>query len=392
VLTRSGWLVTAAGIAMLVAGRALGITELFLTGTTVLVLPLVALVWVRRPAPALTSSRTVRPARVPLGGRSRVEISVVNHGRRRSPVVGLVDPVEGTVGARLTLGPLRGGHRHDAAYRLPTDRRGLRHIGPMRAELTDPFGLARRTRTVAGPAHLTVLPAVETLAGMPLGAGRDEPMVGAVRRATNPGSTDDFATLRPYVPGDDLRRVHWPSTARAGDLLVREDDTRWQGHVMVVLDTREDRLDAAAFEAAVSAAASVVVAAGRNGDRVRLLMTDGTDSGLVLARAATDRMLEHLAMATRSPSGGFPLLPDDGRHRTGTLVVVTGPARADDLFAIAAARPAFGATVLVTVGRDDHDERPATPPGVEMVALDPAQRFAPRWDAALARMVRRSHR
>ena len=68
---------------------------------------------------------------------------------------------------------------------------------------------------------------------------------------------DEFLTLREYEVGDDLRRVHWRSTARTGELMIRQDEARWRSRAAVVLDVRPGAHDAASFEVAVEAAASV---------------------------------------------------------------------------------------------------------------------------------------
>lgn len=399
-LTRSGWLLLVAAVATLVAARVFAVAELFMLGATMAVLPVLAVTWVRRRPPRLRVERSVRPRRVHLGDASRVELRATNVAERRSPVLTLHDPVEGTVGARLGLAPLPPGAVQETGYRLPTNRRGVVHIGPLRTEVSDPFGLARRWFPVSGQASLTVLPAVEVLAGMPSGAGRDEPLAGPIRRSVGAGS-DDFATLRPYVIGDDLRRVHWPSTARTGDLLIRQDDERWQGHVTLVLDSRRDRNDAEGFEVTVSATASLVHAIGRAGDRVRLLGTDGTDSGLVDGRTRGDVLLERLAVATLHDGGAFPVVPNDGRAMTGTLIHLTGRAVAADLSALLAARTTFATVMVVTVDgteaplRRTRRERPepaepAMPPGLEAVPVLRDQPFAPAWQAALGRLAART--
>lgn len=387
-LTRSGWAVAAGGVATVIAARLFGVAELFTLGAVALVLPLLALTWVRRPAPDLRADRTVHPRRVHLGGPSRVELQVANCSDRRSPVLQLHDPVQGTVGARVALAPMAPGEVQEAGYRLPTDRRGLLHIGPLRAEVRDPFGLACRRVPVSEAATLTVLPAVDLLPGVPMGGGPDDPLAGQARRATG-GGADDIATLRPYVVGDDLRRVHWPSTARTGDLLVRQEDARWQGHVTVVLDTRADHIDAAAFEPAVSAAASVAHAVGRSGDRIRLLATDGSDSGLVDARAAADTVLEWLALAVRCVGGHLPVTPRADRRHRGTLVVVTGRLTAGDRSVLAGEQAAYAAVVVVAVSAADPADVGDPPVGAELVVVDPAHPFGPAWAAALVRMDRR---
>ncbi|MEO6988740.1 MAG: DUF58 domain-containing protein, partial [Aquihabitans sp.] len=233
--TRSGWFVAAGGLATIVAGRLLGLSELYLLGTCALALPLVALILVRQNQPVLDVQRVLRPTRVMLGGVARVEATIVNRGRRRTPVLTLHDPVEGTVGARLTVAPMPPDEQQTASYRLPTQRRGLVHVGPMEAQVVDPFGLVRRRMAVAGVATLTVLPAIERLERVTAGGGIDDPMAGATRTVLGRTGGEEFAGLRPYVIGDDLRRVHWASSARIGDLLVRQDNPPWQGHLTIVL-------------------------------------------------------------------------------------------------------------------------------------------------------------
>ena len=240
---------------------------------------------------------------------------------------------------------------HAATYRLPTDRRGLLDIGPLQARRTDPFGVASRTTEVAGPAHLTVLPSVEPLHRLPESAGVDDPLAGASRPIAGSPGGGGFAALREYVAGDDLRRVHWPSSARTGDLLVRKEDPPWQGHLTLLLDARAGHVSAERFEYAVTGAASIVHAVSRLGDRIRLLITDGTDSGLVDARAARETLLEHLALVeVHDDAASLPVPPLDGRRHTGTLVVLTGRLDAADLDLLRTLRTRFATLLVVVVG------------------------------------------
>ncbi|MGI8757244.1 MAG: DUF58 domain-containing protein [Acidimicrobiales bacterium] len=389
-LTRSGWLVALGAVATLVGGRLFGLAELFVVGGAMAVLPPAALGWVRLVEPRLGVERVVRPRHIQRGGSSRVDLHVVNRGHRLSPVLTLHDPVEGTRGVKLALARLAPESGRNASYRLPTGRRGRLRVGPLRAEVTDPFGLAQRRFVVAGTTSLTVFPTVESLAGLPSGAGRDDPLAGLVRHATGIGA-DDFSTLRPYVVGDDLRRVHWVCTARTGDLLVRQDDERWQGHVTLLVDGRLDHIGAEGFEAAVSAAASLVHAIGRAGDRVRLLGTDGTDSGSVDAHGAGEQLLEHLAVAARHRRGTLPVIPSDGRSLTGSLILLTGPSGSDVIALAADARRTFATVVVVRVVEEPTETwNPAPEPlpaGVELAVLGADEPFAPTWQTLLVRLA-----
>ena len=164
-----------------------------------------------------------------------MEVLVRNRGRRRTPVLTLRDGVTGTGGAELLLAPLERSGRVRAAYRLPTRRRGVITVGPLEVELGDPFGLARAAVIAAPASTLVVYPAVDDVPAASRSDGMDP------HGWRTPGlqtGGDEFHSLRPYVIGDDLRRVHWPSTARRDELTVRQDERHQQGRTTVLLDVR----------------------------------------------------------------------------------------------------------------------------------------------------------
>lgn len=387
-LTRSGWGVAAGSIVALVAGRVLGLAELYVFGATGLAIVVVAVLAGLRPLPTVDVDRRVRPPRVPRGGTARVDLVVRNPGPRRTPVLELFDPVEGTVGARVSLAPLASTDRQAAGYRLPTERRGVVRCGPLVVSRTDPFGLARRSRIVAGDASLVVLPAIEPLGGRGPGGGLDDPLAGVAHPVLGGRGDEDFAALRPYVVGDDLRRVHWASSARTGDLLVRLDDPPWRGHLTVVLDGRSDRIDPDDFERAVSAAASLVHAAALRGDRVRLVLPDGRDSGLVEGRLHTDGLLDRLAVVDRGGAGPLPEISPGARARSGGLVVVTGGLDRSELAALGRHPERFASVRVVVIGAG-RSEPTGGEAGADLAATDlqvvPVARgtsFAAAWVAA----------
>ena len=389
-LTRAGWLVVLGSAATIVAGRVFAMTELFLIGATGLVLVALAAAWVRRPLPELTVVRSVHPDRVPHGGTSRVELEVANVGRRPMPILNLHDPVTGTVGATVSMAPLTGGEHHAASYRLPTEKRGLVRVGPLEGHLVDPFALARRRLTLAGEATLTVLPVIEQLGRRASRAGFDDPLTGAAQPVSGRSADEDFATLRPYVIGDDLRRVHWSSSARTGDLLVRQDDPPWQGRQTILLDARTGadrprREVDDCFERAVSAAASLINAAAVRGDRCRLLLTDGTDTGTIDARAARDTFLEHLALVEPQRSDALPATVREGRNHAGTLTVVTRTID-EPVAQLLADQTRHFAAALVVVLEDDAPQGthpgPSLPIGVEVITVAADASLAATWPTA----------
>lgn len=375
-LTRAGWAVLGGIAAGVAGGRLFGVVELYVLAAVAGALVFLALVWVRRPVPRLALDRRVNPPQVVAGGQGRVEVVITNHGPRRLAPIAILDPVEGTVGARMAVGPLAAGARQEVGYRLPPLRRGQLHVGPLTTEITDPFGLARRRLPGVPERAITVLPAIDPAPPLPLGGGRHEPLAGLSRRVAAAAGVEDLVTLRPYVVGDDLRRVHWPSTAKADELLVRRDEERWQGHVGVLLDTRAGELDDAAFERAVSAAAGIVDSVAASGDRVRLATTTGDDSGMVDAARAGHGLLEDLALV-RQHDGAPLALPAADPRRPATLVILTG---AGDGLVEAVHHAGF--TDSITIRFTDQ----VVPSGG--VTVPPGEPFASAWQRAARDEVR----
>lgn len=377
-LTRAGWALATGAVALLAAGRVLGLQELYVLGGAAAAAVVVAVVLVNRPPASLQVERRVRPRRVHLGDQCRVELVITNIGARRTAVLTLVDPVEGTSGALMVLAPLVPGERRSAGYRLPTDHRGVVRVGPLEARRTDPFGLASRRHVVEGEADLTVLPVVETLAGRIPGGGYDDPLAGAARPTSGRSGDEEFATLRPYVVGDDLRRIHWPTSARTGELSVRQDDPPWQGHLTILLDARSERIGPDEFEVAVSAAASILNEVALRGDRTRLIVTDGTDTGPTDARSTRDLLFEHLAVVQRHDGDSLPDPPStDGRASTGELVFITGQVDPEEIARLSHLRHRYADTQVVVVGTGV--DGAMTGSGLHLVVLTPGVPFAAAW-------------
>jgi uncharacterized protein (DUF58 family) len=312
------------------------------------------------------------------GDESRVELAIRNRGRRTSPVVELRDPVDGGPRrARLLLAPLPPGAEERAQYRIPTERRGVLSVGPLEARRFDPLALATRAAVVAPESELVVYPPVEALLPLPHAPGDDRR--GGVRRASAMGATgDDFYALRPWVVGDDLRQVHWPSTARRDELMVRQHDVPWQGRATVVLDVRARFHDDESLEQAVGAAASIATSSGRGGSLLRLITTDGADSGFGNGPAHLEAVLERLARI-QAGEGGLPELP----QTTGAVaLVVTADVPAADLAHLARLGGRPGSLTVVVVGRES-GATSAAPPG-NRVLVGPGEPLAPAWNRVMA--------
>ncbi|MCB0999720.1 MAG: DUF58 domain-containing protein [Acidimicrobiales bacterium] len=349
-LTRSGWGAIALAGAAFVIGRVFGIVELYVLGVGVLAAVVVAVVTVMRVPPRLVARRLVDPSAVQAGEHARVDLQLANAGSRRSPVLQLWEPVGPTGGATMNLAPLRPKERSTAAYRLPTDRRGVVRVGPMRARRRDVLGLASRSFLVPGSSELLVLPR-HTPVRFHLGgsAGR---LGDHLRMRAYGQSGSEFHSLREYVVGDDLRRISWKASARSPELIVKETALEGVKRCTVVLDTTVDTdIDAdaetgsdadadadEAFERAVSVAASLVTGAAAAALATRFVAPDTDLRGHDVA-PITLRWLATVSRGDGRPADLPSLKAGEGM---GIVLVVT-PSPAGT----------FAATVRASLGPDD---------------------------------------
>ena len=389
-VTKRGWALVAGSLALGVAGRALGVLELFILSAGGLGLAVIAMLTVVfRGRVDVEGDRKLVPPRVHAGGDARVELEVRNEGNRRTPVVTLRDQVvaERTGGggakqARFQLAPLLPGEGNRAAYRLGAERRGVFLIGPLEAVVSDPFGLVSMRSEAAPTTELTVYPRIEVVSPLPRTTGHDPRSGGG--HATFLGTGEEFYGLRAYEVGDDLRQVHWPSTARQDELMIRQRELPWQGRATVLLDVRRGSHTDATFEAAVSAAASLLTASWHRDAQVRLLTTEGLDSGFGSGPTHLQAAMEHLAVAEPGADRLEPLVGAMRKRATGALVAVTttSPA-AGPLEKLMAGPGGYGWMSLVLFARTHGESRPA-PATALQVRVEPGHSFADAWNRALA--------
>jgi uncharacterized protein (DUF58 family) len=397
-LTRRGLSVLILAVAMVLAGRLLGIPELYAIAVVAVTLVGGAVVFVRGHPCRLDARRELRPPQVHAGGNSRVELSVRNIDGRRSPVLSARDPFDsGRRWARFFIAPLLPGETVRAAYRLPTSERGIFPLGPLQIGLTDPFGLAQRTTEAAPVATLTVYPRVDEVRPLPQSQGA-EPSAARGRPSLTAGG-EDFYALRPYQTGDDLRRVHWPATARIDELMIRQDEVPWQGRVTVLADLRAAAHTPESLELALSAAASVIHAGWRDHRQVRLVATDGTDTGFGSGHNHLGAILETLAGAElHGSTTHFPaILASLDRHGAGGgVAVVSSDLPDEDLVSLSRLGQRFGSVALVLIERSAWDpaagDRPrrSVPGAIRVIRVNARAPFASAWDAAVAPTDRRS--
>jgi uncharacterized protein (DUF58 family) len=291
VLTSRGRRTIALALTAGVVGRILGIAELFGLSAAAVILALAALVRVRMAKGTVTVVAHAVPPIVSAGQPAVLELSIEESGVAGSlstPIILVTDPGHAPglrQPAKIVVPRLTRGDRAQVSFALPTDRRGLVDSGGYEAAIGDPLGLARRRLSTSRPARCIVLPRVEPLATVvPKGLGwvGSESTRSAAERLVTGSSM-----LRRYAQGDDLRRIHWRTTARVGELMVREGGDRDDPDriaTTVLLDAGGETTPAAELERAVEVAASVVSAAADESTAgvsgaYRVLTTTGLDTG-----------------------------------------------------------------------------------------------------------------
>jgi uncharacterized protein (DUF58 family) len=388
--TRRGVSVLVAGCIALVVGWLFGLPEATALGAAsiaVLVTSTAALLLAGHP-PAV--QRIVRPPRLRVGDPCNVILAVRNVAARRSPVTTLCDQVGDGGRAEMLIGPLATGGTTGATYSIPSTRRGVHRLGPLRSTVEDPFGLVLRTATSASLATVLIVPRSEALTPLPPAVG-DEPELGTHSMVASSTVDEEFTGLRPYTPGDDVRRIHWPSTARTGAAVVRQFEVPWQHRTTVLLDLRATSHQGESFERMVTVAASLVRLAATRGELLRFATTQDPDPPFSDARADQDALLDRLAVIGPRPGGdarntslvaAVELLT---RTATGRLVVCTGALPGAEADAVRTAVCRAGLAIVTTTGVTPPDaitDRALT--GIIEVHWNGTEPLAECWRAATA--------
>ena len=255
-MTPAGRSVLVVGVAAFVVGLATGYTALSGLGATLMVAVAIALAMVRRPV-RLSTTRVVEPDRVTAGEAAHSRLTITNVGRRAT-ASGTVRERVGDQQLTVDLPALETGESTTVLRELPTEHRGVFQIGPLTVRRGDPIGLARRGDDQSDTDRLIVHPRIHLVSAFPAGVTRDLDGIPSGEAAEG-GIT--FSGLREYVPGDDLRLVHWRSSARVGELMVRHNIDVHRPRTAVLLDTKSTHHTTDSFEDAVRTAASIVSAA-----------------------------------------------------------------------------------------------------------------------------------
>lgn len=362
-MTARGRVFLAGGATIVLCAVILGQGALLRIGILVVALPAIAWLLVGRHRHHVTTARMVAQPVVAAGTRCDVEL-VVTARRHGATVLG-EEQLPFALGDRPRFVLEGRSVEQRVRYAIRSDVRGRFQLGPLTTRTTDPFGLMEVRRTNPGTASIIVTPPIVPLPTISLGSGRGgsddqrSPSVSA-------GSAEDV-TVREYRQGDDLRRVHWRSSARVGELMVRREEHPWEARATVLLDNRASahrgRGRGSSLEAAVNAAASVAVHLDRHGYAVRLLTADGSSSSDTESIAP---VLEHLALVAASARTALPVAGSSGH---GAVVGVFGVLEPGDAGMLRALQRYAGTTLAIALDAWQWEHRNAAPSDASAQAL-----------------------
>ncbi|MCB1256192.1 MAG: DUF58 domain-containing protein [Microthrixaceae bacterium] len=318
-LTPTGVKLILGAVALASTGWVLGVGEAFAGAAALLAVLIHSATRSGLWTPLLQVERRVTPEFVSVGDDCSVRLLVLNRSRRDSSPVRLEDHLAGTGIATISIPPLGPAQHESVTFRLPTEARGVFALGPCSYSLLDPFRLVNRKVQACGSATVTVWPMTWDLALPAPGRAVDDTNYRSEWISRRP-SIGEFSSLAEYVPGDDRRHIHWPSTARANKLLVRRFELPGPSTTFVLLDTSCASLGG--FEVAVSMAASLLssIDSPEVSPALTIIHADGTvqaESHSATRMTRTQRLnlaLDQLAEVEGSPTG-----ESDGSREIGAI-------------------------------------------------------------------------
>jgi uncharacterized protein (DUF58 family) len=353
--TTRGWAAVGAAAALAVLWAGFGEDLLLALAVFLVVAVIGGSLYVRLAGPRLTLRRRVNPEQLHDGERAIVDLSL--QSRRKVYRVTVEDRVHGLGSATFVADRVSDGDTMAGRYEVLCRPRGVYRVGPSKVTIGDPLGFTESVSSFGGVDRIVVYPRVEALAGVPTGRGQDQTINTARASFWHTGG-EDFFTLREYHQGDDLRKVHWPSSAKRDQLMIKQLEMPWQSRAFIMLDPRvEPHSSAESFEQAVRGAASTLKHLFASG--YTPTMWAGSGNGSVVGNADAYRVaMEELA--TIRPSKDLNLRHMVSRLRRsgmagGVLVMVTGRADDADLSAMQLLSQDFYRTVVLSVAESDND-------------------------------------
>lgn len=332
---------TTRGVSLLVGsvlvwlvGRTLGLAELFIVAAATGALVAVSFLSVRLSSARVSAQRVVAANRLAAGTTCEVALTVRNDGRLPSPLLLVEEQCHhvlrpdsgGGQPPRFVMAGLPPARAATMRYLVSGETRGRFPVGPLRVRVRDPFGLVERVQPCPATDEILVYPRVESL-GEGLTRGNHHGSEANDKKRIF-SSGDEFYTLREYVRGDELRQVHWRSTAHRAKLMVRQLEAPWKPEAVLFCDTRADAHRGtgrdSTLEKAISVTASVLSHLADRSYELRLgTEVDGRPPDAAPRGALLDRLAELQPSRVASLAPALSRLR--GAESGGLLVAVVAP-------------------------------------------------------------------
>jgi uncharacterized protein (DUF58 family) len=403
-----GVAVFGAGLAMWVSARIVGSSGMEVVGIGLAALPFLAALYVRWGRTQIAVRRRLTDVRVPPGTRVSVELEVENRSSVASTFLLVEDRLPPTLGrpARLVVSGILPRSSQRVTYTVLPQTRGRYRLGPLSVDVSDPFALTRQRLEFDEREELLVTPEIEDLSGGSESATGLNFGASRARQLFRTGQ--EYYTMRGYQEGDDLRRIHWPSVARTGELMIRQDESSRRASGLVFVDTRAQALGQAhglAFERGVSAGATLGVMLARRGFSLRLATAETPP-----AAVTEDRFLDALAGISHAQSRSIgPALANlrAGASADTSLVFVSAPPAPTELTSLIRSGAGFGPKLAVLIYPVDPAGLPPerrtqlehrasqavltlTRAGWDPIVMPPSMKLRERWHAPKERTLAHS--
>ena len=372
-MTKVGWITVVTGIVLAIAGWTLQWPAFIFLGLSGIVTAGAgAAVTFRRVS--LEIHRVVEPTRIPRRSLAVALVEARNMGRRRTP--GLASLMSlGNEEIVFSIPRLERGQTKIRSYPLPTHRRGIWELSPVTLRRRDPLGMASLDEVFGSAVEFVIEPA--DLRMKPISTGRELSLDGPTSDNA-PQGTVSFHRLREYVHGDDLRMIHWRSTAKTGgrQLLVRHNVDTVEPTTVLFLNLRPENYTEEEFEDAIDVAASVVRAEVIAKAKVMICTTAGDR---IWSAGNALPCIDYLTRVKAQSIGGFvdELLAIGRERRATSLVVVTGSINDEEVATVAKLRRRFAQVVILSIG-ESAAHNPFS--GITLMSAPTAEKIAQSWN------------
>ena len=303
-MTRRGVLTLLLGLATYAVAWLFGAKALYPAATGLVLAPLAARTWVRLAAAPIELRRRAGKGALLEGEDVWVTLEARQKARVPAPSLTVTEQIA-RIGARVT--PLqRSGLIYRGTYVLERVPRGRYVVESAHATIDDPFGLARSEVELAAGGSLLVYPRLTALDRLfsESGATAQDGRRLLMRRPTG----FDLHSVREYEEGESLRKVHWPTTARRGQLMVKELEDAPRDEIAVLLDADENAVAGESFDVQVRAAGSILRAHASHSRRAVLAVNSSSRPTVRVSSLDGDWLAALALLAEAQPNGTRPVV------------------------------------------------------------------------------------